>query len=521
MLQRLWPCFELLTMEFLTAKVNRNEDQIWPKKKMEKGNKTDHKMTRDNNINQRLQQSGTRCRRTSSLKFLRTCQPIDRFQSDMLHRSNGARRRLGGQKATFLCRLDGVLTDLCSSSWTFSSERCFCAAFSGSKWSGAFSGGVAAVVKDFCSFSWIEPSRFFTGFADRRSGHQRHDIWTPQPPLPLLLSTVMSLELLYCSGIAVSDNCFCEHADRCQFLKRLPGASEEERQREREREREERETVTEFEWVRERERERERDRQTDRQAEGERERASHLDQKKIVQRSPNADRSWLSSLKTLEHTMIPQWSSVITWRWAHLSCTLFCILINCQYVCQEVRKLKNHAPIFLIFTIKKENTWTIKHITHTHTSQLQAHMWHARAHTYVHIHEHTHTHTHTHPRLTHACVHIRTVIYKFHLQQNVRFFFFNFWHYHPAKITILPRKLREANNVEICMDFFFFSNKKFILSNWTSMEQKALLTTQFCVVFKILNIHSTSPDFDWIFFLAKVREKRERGEKKDIRVRYM
>ena len=53
------------------------------------------------------------------------------------------------------------------------------------------------------------------------------------------------------------------------------------------------------------------------------------------------------------------------------------------------------------------------------------------------------------------------------------------------------------------------------------MEQKALLTTQFCVVFKILNIHSTSPDFDWIFFLAKVREKRERGEKKDIRVRYM
>ena len=38
------------------------------------------------------------------------------FKSDMLHRSNGARRRLGGQKATFLCRLDGVLTDLCSSS---------------------------------------------------------------------------------------------------------------------------------------------------------------------------------------------------------------------------------------------------------------------------------------------------------------------------------------------------------------------------------------------------------------------
>ena len=38
------------------------------------------------------------------------------FKSDMLHRSNYARRRLGGQKATFLCRLDGILTDLCCSS---------------------------------------------------------------------------------------------------------------------------------------------------------------------------------------------------------------------------------------------------------------------------------------------------------------------------------------------------------------------------------------------------------------------
>ena len=33
-----------------------------------------------------------------------------------------------------------------------------------------------------------------------------------------------------------SDKCFCEHADRCQFLKREPGASERERERERERE---------------------------------------------------------------------------------------------------------------------------------------------------------------------------------------------------------------------------------------------------------------------------------------------
>ena len=52
-----------------------------------------------------------------------------------------------------------------------------------------------------------------------------------------------------------SDKSFCEHADRCQFLKREPGASEEERERERERERET-----------------ERDRQTDRQRERERER---------------------------------------------------------------------------------------------------------------------------------------------------------------------------------------------------------------------------------------------------------
>ena len=62
------------------------------------------------------------------------------------------------------------------------------------------------------------------------------------------------------------------------------------------------------------------------------------------------------------------------------------------------------------------------------------------------------------------------------------------------------------------MDFFL--NEKFILSNWTSMEQKALLTTQFCVVFKILNIHSTSPDFDWIFFLAKVKRKERKGREK-------
>ena len=157
----------------------------------------------------------------------------------MLHRSNGARRRLGGQKATFLCRLDGVLTDFCCSSWTFSSERRFCAAFSGSKWSGAFSGGVAAVGKGFCSSSWIEPSGFFTGFADRRV--DINDM-TYGRPTTTTTSTLdrdeLGAALLFWNSS--SDKCFCEHTDscRCQFLKRKPGASEEEGERERERERE-------------------------------------------------------------------------------------------------------------------------------------------------------------------------------------------------------------------------------------------------------------------------------------------
>ena len=168
-----------------------------------------------------------------------------------------------------------------------------------------------------------------------------------------------------------------------------------------------------------------------------------------------------------------------------------------------VRKWENcerSCANFFLFTIKK-----IKHLNnHTHDT----HLHYSYKHT-CDMHEHTHTctftntHTHTHTRLTHACVIIHTVIYQFHLQQNARNFFFNFWHYWPAKITILPRKLREAqNNVEICMDFF--SNKKFILSNWTSIVQ-------------------TSIEFSFFItcLIAKVREKRERGEKKDIRIRYM
>ena len=205
----------------------------------------------------------------------------------MLHRSNGARRRLGGQKATFPCRLDGVLTDLCSSSWTFSSERRFCAAFSGSKWSGAFSGGVAAVGNGFCSSSWIEPSRFFTGFADRRVTSTTWHM-DAQPPLPLLLSTVMSLELLYCSGIAVLTSVFANMQTDVNSWRENQGQVRK-RERERERERD-----CDRVWLSETER----DRQTDRQAgrgrerERERERASHLDQKKLsrgVQMPKEAD----------------------------------------------------------------------------------------------------------------------------------------------------------------------------------------------------------------------------------------
>ena len=250
------------------------------------------------------------------------------------------------------------------------------------------------------------------------SGHERHDIWKPnhhyhfnsRPWWP------WSCLLFWNSS---SDKYFGEHADRCQFLKRKPGASEGERERERER-----------------------------------------DCYRGVQMSREAD--WVP-WKTLEHTMIPLRSSVVTWRWAHLSCTLFCIQINCQYVCQEVRKLeKNHAPIFFMFTIKKENTWTIKHMTHT--TQLQAHMWHARAHTYVHIHERTHTHA----SRMHACIYAQSAIIPPSTECKIFLKIFGII-VQQRKPLFLPRKLREAqNNVEICMDLFF-SNEKFILSNWTSI----------------------------------------------------
>ena len=90
--------------------------------------------------------------------------------------------------------------------------------------------------KDFCSSSWIEPSRFFTGFADRRV--DINDM-TYGRPTTTATSTLdrdeLGAALLFWNSS--SHKCVCEHADRCQFLKREPGASEEERERERERER--------------------------------------------------------------------------------------------------------------------------------------------------------------------------------------------------------------------------------------------------------------------------------------------
>ena len=122
---------------------------------------------------------------------------------------------------------------------------------------------------------------------------------------------------------------------------------------------------------------------------------------------------------------------------------------------------KSCANFFYIYNQKRKylNNQTYD----THITVTSTHVTCTSTHIRAYSRTHTHTHTHTHTRFTHACVHIRTVIYKFHLQQNVRYNFFNFWHYRPAKITILPKKLREAYNVEICMDFF--SNEKFILSN--------------------------------------------------------
>ena len=77
-----------------------------------------------------------------------------------------------------------------------------------------FSGRVSAVEKDFCSSSWIEPSRFFTGFGDRRV--DMNDM-TYGSPTTTTTSTLdrdeLGAALLFWNSS--SDKCFCEHADRC------------------------------------------------------------------------------------------------------------------------------------------------------------------------------------------------------------------------------------------------------------------------------------------------------------------
>ena len=86
----------------------------------------------------------------------------------------------------------------------------------------------AAVGKCFCSSSWIEPSSFFTGITDRRV--DMNDItYGSQTTTSTLDRDELGAALLFWSSS--SDKCFCEHADRCQFLKREPGASEGERDR--------------------------------------------------------------------------------------------------------------------------------------------------------------------------------------------------------------------------------------------------------------------------------------------------
>ena len=82
--------------------------------------------------------------------------------------------------------------------------------------------------KDFCSSSWIERSRFFTGFADRRVDMNDISYGSPTTTTTSTLDRdELEVALLFWSSS--SDKCFCKHADRCQILKREPGASEGER----------------------------------------------------------------------------------------------------------------------------------------------------------------------------------------------------------------------------------------------------------------------------------------------------
>ena len=106
----------------------------------------------------------------------------------------------------------------------------FCAAFSGSKWSGVFLEDCRLLETIFCSSSWIEPSRFFTSFADRRVDMNDMTYGSPTTTTTSALDRdELGAALLFWNSS--SDKRFCEHADRCQFLKREPGASEREREK--------------------------------------------------------------------------------------------------------------------------------------------------------------------------------------------------------------------------------------------------------------------------------------------------
>ena len=297
----------------------------------------------------------------------------------MLHRSNGARRRRGGQKASFLCRSDGVLTDLCSLSWTFSSEWRLCAACSGSKWSVVWCGRVLAVGKDFYSSCWIEAGRSVKGFADRRVDMNDMPYGSPTTTTTSTLDRdKLGAALLFWNSS--SDKGFCEQADRCLYLKRERGASERERERK-----------SEFECVCvcvcvcvcEGERERERER--------EREKAVLSGQKKIVQRS--SCRCWKKLTEFLENHWSTLWFPSSHWLYhegeqiCHVP--FFYTLIKLVCVSGNEKIVKIMRQFFFFFankTLEPSNTCTLDTHVHAHTCAMHA---------YVHIHTSTFVHAHT------------------------------------------------------------------------------------------------------------------------------
>ena len=102
--------------------------------------------------------------------------------------------------------------------------------------------------------------------------------------------------------------------------------------------------------------------------------------------------------------------------------------------------VKSMRQFYYIYNKKR------KHLNNqTHHTHLHAHIWHAGTHICA-IHARTHTPS------PHACMRAYAQSSINSTFSRILDFFVHFLHYHPAKITILPRKLREAqHNVEICM----------------------------------------------------------------------